>query len=251
MKSHGIIYYGEVGAPILDEAYKSAINHMAEGSQISENEIKQFVQNFAYPNFFHLKKKEDKNEISIDDARQMINYLAQKSTLSGKRAVIIEDFENMSHNAANAILKILEEPPLDALIILTTTRFFSILPTIRSRCIKVRVRRNQSLKIGKCETDSAFIETILEGEDVPTLKNFLAFIGSGCRDFIEFSKTNAENFDLFLKVAMLYCAYGSFMKADLICSQKLLKLQEFAQLSKNTYPDKQAGIIEICRALMD
>ena len=134
MKNQGIILHGPDDKGNIEAAYKMAIQYM-EIDPINERH----VTSNTYPNFLFIKKDDDKNEISIDESRHIIEFLSQKPTLPGKRSVIIENFENMSRNAANSILKILEEPPVDSIIIITTCKLLSILPTIRSRCIKVRV----------------------------------------------------------------------------------------------------------------
>ena len=57
---------------------------------------------------------------------------------SDRRVAVINDADRMTTEAANALLKTLEEPPADALILLITTSPESLLPTIRSRCQQVR-----------------------------------------------------------------------------------------------------------------
>ncbi|MBK3333324.1 DNA polymerase III subunit delta' [Persephonella atlantica] len=75
-------------------------------------------------------------EIKIDQIRQVIQFLKLKR----KKAVIIEKAEKMNLEASNALLKTLEEPPDDSLLILTTSSQDMLLPTIVSRCKKVRFR---------------------------------------------------------------------------------------------------------------
>ena len=59
---------------------------------------------------------------------------------SPRRVVVISDCEQLSRDAANRLLKTLEEPPPRALIIMTTSRVDRLLPTVLSRCIKWRVK---------------------------------------------------------------------------------------------------------------
>jgi DNA polymerase-3 subunit delta' len=80
---------------------------------------------------------EDNNE--PNSMRSFIRALAQ-SPMSGARKVgIVFEAERMNANAANAFLKTLEEPPLDTTILLLTTRPYSLLTTIRSRCLHFRL----------------------------------------------------------------------------------------------------------------
>ncbi len=72
--------------------------------------------------------------ISIDTVRDL-KYESKFKLYEGKKKVyIISEADEMRPEAANALLKILEEPPENLMIILTTSRIHRILPTIRSRC---------------------------------------------------------------------------------------------------------------------
>ncbi len=77
-------------------------------------------------------------EIKIDQIRDAIEFLKLKSE-KGK-VIIIENAENMNLEASNALLKTLEEPPKNTLIILTTSDQNKLLPTIVSRTKKIRFR---------------------------------------------------------------------------------------------------------------
>ena len=59
---------------------------------------------------------------------------------------IIHEIDRMKKASANAFLKTLEEPPADTFLILLTTRLYSILPTIRSRCMQVRITREKKIE---------------------------------------------------------------------------------------------------------
>ncbi len=80
----------------------------------------------------------DKRDISIDQLREMQRTLSLRPYEAPRKVCIIEPAERMSVNAANSLLKTLEEPPGDALIILLTENAGMLLPTIRSRCQLVR-----------------------------------------------------------------------------------------------------------------
>lgn len=80
----------------------------------------------------------DKRDISIDQLREMQRELALRPYEAPRKACILEPAERMSVNAANSLLKTLEEPPGNAIIILLTENADMLLPTIRSRCQLVR-----------------------------------------------------------------------------------------------------------------
>ncbi|MBK5276982.1 MAG: DNA polymerase III subunit delta' [Desulfuromonadales bacterium] len=80
----------------------------------------------------------DKRDISIDQLREIQRELALRPYEAPRKACIMEPAERMSVNAANSLLKTLEEPPGNAIIILLTENAEMLLPTIRSRCQLIR-----------------------------------------------------------------------------------------------------------------
>ncbi|HCX73278.1 MAG TPA: DNA polymerase III subunit delta' [Candidatus Cloacimonas sp.] len=76
-------------------------------------------------------------EIRIPFIRVLIHHLSLTANEARKKVVIVEDADMMNTNTANAFLKTLEEPPVDAVIILTTSKPNSLLPTVLSRCQKI------------------------------------------------------------------------------------------------------------------
>jgi DNA polymerase-3 subunit delta' len=79
-------------------------------------------------------KKRSQNIIRIDQIRQLESFVFIGSHRNGNRVVFITEAEAMNAAAANALLKILEEPPSSVYFILVSSRVKLLLPTIRSRC---------------------------------------------------------------------------------------------------------------------
>jgi DNA polymerase-3 subunit delta' len=75
-----------------------------------------------------------RSEISVDQAREAIRFLQLTPALGGWRIVIIDPVDDLSTEAANALLKALEEPPPRGLFLLVNHAISRALPTIRSRC---------------------------------------------------------------------------------------------------------------------
>jgi DNA polymerase-3 subunit delta' len=86
------------------------------------------------------RKRVLRDEIVVDDTREVVNFLRLTPAEGGWRIVIIDSADDMNRNAANALLKILEEPPRRSLLLLVSHAPGRLLPTIRSRC------RNLALK---------------------------------------------------------------------------------------------------------
>jgi len=80
----------------------------------------------------------DKRDISVDQLRELQRELSLRPYEAPRKACIMEPAERMSVNAANSLLKTLEEPPGNALIILLTENAEMLLPTVRSRCQLIR-----------------------------------------------------------------------------------------------------------------
>lgn len=78
-------------------------------------------------------------DILIEDARSIGLFLRRTAVRGGWRVVIVRRAERLNRNAANALLKLLEEPPQKVLILLTCNAPGRLLPTIRSRCQSVRL----------------------------------------------------------------------------------------------------------------
>ncbi|NBX67051.1 MAG: DNA polymerase III subunit delta' [Proteobacteria bacterium] len=79
------------------------------------------------------------NEIVVETARDVPNFLRRTASDGGWRVVVIDEAETLNRNAQNALLKILEEPPPKALLILVTQAAGALIPTIRSRSRLINV----------------------------------------------------------------------------------------------------------------
>ena len=82
------------------------------------------------------KKDTEKSAISVEDARKVPEFLSLTPAEGLWRVVIVDAVDQLNVNAANALLKILEEPPANAILLLVCHEPGAILPTIRSRCRK-------------------------------------------------------------------------------------------------------------------
>ncbi|MBK8326602.1 MAG: DNA polymerase III subunit delta' [Moraxellaceae bacterium] len=72
--------------------------------------------------------------IKVDQVRQLVEFLNKSAQLNGYRVAIIHRAENLNVNAANSLLKTLEEAGANTVIMLITEQPLMLLPTIRSRC---------------------------------------------------------------------------------------------------------------------
>ena len=73
-------------------------------------------------------------EIQVDDVRRSIGFFGSTAAEGGWRVAIVDVVDELNKYGANALLKILEEPPRQALLLLVSHSAARVLPTIRSRC---------------------------------------------------------------------------------------------------------------------
>ncbi len=94
----------------------------------------------SQPDIIYLRH-EKPNSVSVEDVRHQINNdIAIKPYSSPYKIYIISEGEKMTHQAQNALLKTLEEPPAYAVLIIMTTNLDALLPTIVSRCVVLNMR---------------------------------------------------------------------------------------------------------------
>ncbi len=98
-----------------------------------------------------------RTQIVVDDVRRLREFFGLSSAEGGWRVVIVDPADEMNPNAANALLKALEEPPKRAMLLLVSHQPSQLLPTIRSRCRELRLA-----PLGAADMDRALAQA-LEG----------------------------------------------------------------------------------------
>lgn len=84
-------------------------------------------------------KKRLKAQITVDEVRKLNAFFGMSLPDGGTRVVIVDSADEMNASAANALLKVLEEPPTGAILLLISHQPARLLPTIRSRCRTLRL----------------------------------------------------------------------------------------------------------------
>ena len=113
------------------------------------------------------KKAKPSTEIKVGQIRALSDFLYVGSHRGARRIALVHPAEAMNLNAANSLLKALEEPPPGAVFILVTHAFGRLLPTVRSRCVKVAV----------APPDLEASSKWLKQEGIPDAERWLAFAG--------------------------------------------------------------------------
>jgi DNA polymerase-3 subunit delta' len=86
------------------------------------------------------KQTKRKTVIGVDEVREIGTFLSMTPAEGAWRAVVLDAADEMNANAANAVLKVLEEPPARAILFLVAHNADRLLPTIRSRCRRLDLR---------------------------------------------------------------------------------------------------------------
>ncbi|WP_260960854.1 DNA polymerase III subunit delta' [Pseudomonas citri] len=90
----------------------------------------------SHPDNYVLEPEEADKAIKVDQVRDLVSFVVQTSQMGGRKVVLIEPVEAMNINAANALLKSLEEPSGDTVLLLVSHQPSRLLPTIKSRCVQ-------------------------------------------------------------------------------------------------------------------
>ena len=88
---------------------------------------------------FNEKTKRMKTQIAVEDVRKINGFMSLTPAEGGWRVVVVDGAEELNPASANALLKILEEPPPRAVLLLVCAAPGRLLPTIRSRCRRLRL----------------------------------------------------------------------------------------------------------------
>jgi len=91
----------------------------------------------THPDILWIEPRSKSRQIVIEEVRELIQQLSQTAFSGGWKTGVILCADRMTEQAANALLKTLEEPPANSLLLLITDEPHALLPTISSRCQKI------------------------------------------------------------------------------------------------------------------
>lgn len=124
---------------------------------------------FAHPDFYLLTAEEAGKDIKIEQVKEMAKQAAFAPVLSEHKVCIIDDAGQMTAEAANSLLKLLEEPPPGWLFILITQQAERLLPTVLSRVVRLRFDA----------PDNSAVQQILEAKGIVQNTRVLAALAGG------------------------------------------------------------------------
>ncbi|WP_375625839.1 MULTISPECIES: DNA polymerase III subunit delta' [unclassified Bartonella] len=248
---HALLFEGEYGIGKATLAFHLAWNILSsqQGAFLKPDPYstpwRQITQG-SHPGLLYISRRFDvktqkfKTGILVDDIRDIMHFLSRTSQDNGWRIVIIDSADDMNRNAANAILKILEEPPTKTLFVIIAHSSGKLLPTIHSRCQKISFRPLNNDEMKKVIThifanqdlpDEKTIETIIKKSEGSPRKAALLI----CHGGLEIIKTIDAllekpvcNATIVHTLAQTFSSVSSTFQFQQFCDEILNKIQKKA-----------------------
>lgn len=167
---HALLFSGMAGTGKV--GFAKALAHallcqspQADGQACGQCAACQLLAAGSHPDFRMVEPEEEGKNIPVDAVRAVGEFLGLKAQYGGYQVVILQPAEAMNRFSANSLLKTLEEPTPQVVIILVSHQPSQLLPTIRSRCQQVQFPRPEAAQasawLGAQLGDSSQVETLL------------------------------------------------------------------------------------------
>jgi DNA polymerase-3 subunit delta' len=161
---------------------------LGDDNDLKLQEVLEFIK--KYYDAFHISQRIDAESfldlkilnpkddmIKIDEIRDVMHFAYLSPIESDTKFIIIIEAERMNLNAANSLLKLLEEPPLNTYIFLLASHQDSLLKTIVSRCVKLYIP-NSTEDIGHCIEHEQKLRSLLEDSKDSSVMSYINSITS-------------------------------------------------------------------------
>lgn len=167
---HGLLLVGRRGdgLHLLGEHLAKALLCGKPEAPCGQCKACQLFQAGTHPDYRLLEPEGKSETIKIDPIRTMSSFMSGTAQQGGARVVRLRSAERMNTSAANALLKVLEEPGRDSFLILETESLSRLLPTVRSRCRIIKLPA----------PDQAMADAFLEGEGIAPAERPLRLVMS-------------------------------------------------------------------------
>ena len=139
---HALLLHGRRGCGVDDFALRLCCSLLCS----SDNDAKPCLKCEGcrlflagnHPDYLMIEAEQD--QIKIEQVRYAINFLQLSRHYPTHKIVLIKEVDNLNYAAANSLLKTLEEPPAESIILMTCRQPSILTPTIRSRCHRIRIK---------------------------------------------------------------------------------------------------------------
>lgn len=199
------------------------------------------------------KLKRIKRDITVEETRALKSFFQLSATDGGWRVAIVDAADEMNSSAANALLKILEEPPEKTIILMVSHQPARLLPTIQSRCRNLRCDKLSSSDLAQALHNADFDagqnpEGLAELSDGSVGEAIRVITQDGLKRYADLIAlgTQAPQMDrpMALRVANSCVGKGNEPTYDLnlrLIRQMLARIARFAALQPNTVQEIVSG----------
>lgn len=172
---HALLIYGGIRCgtnTLIDELLQFMLCHQRNGLDACGScPSCRLYQEHNHPDLYILAADEAEErktlQIKVNQIREVTEFVYRSSHLSGTKVVYLPRLQELNISSANALLKILEEPPVDCIFILQAEDIARVMPTIKSRCLKYSVTRptyEQAVAVLDSSADIDFWLRYYDGE---------------------------------------------------------------------------------------
>lgn len=154
------------------------------------------------------------SKIRVADARELLHMAYRKPYQARQSVFVLLNADKMLREAQNALLKVIEEPPTSATIILTASQLETVLPTVRSRCQSVKLSAYSTVELRSALMDS--------GVEARAAELAAALAGGSVRRALAFAEMEAAVLE---QAAVEFLAAAAMLAPDKV-NEKVTKLLE-------------------------
>lgn len=205
---HFLSVHGQASAVTTDDLDRAADPN---------NPVFRKVARGGHPNILHLRVpmqesgKGFRTVITVEEVRRTVGFFGSTAGDLGWRIALIDSANDMNLNAANALLKILEEPPPRTLFFLLSDQESRLLPTIRSRCQRLAFRALDDAPLARALRNAA--PDLADGDIATAIRDHGAIIGGSVRRAYRFSA--GDTADILMTFQHLLDAGPAYSMAEL------------------------------------
>ena len=139
---HALLLYGRCGCGVNDFALRLCCSLLCHSDNNSKPCLKcegcRLFLAGNHPDYLMVEAEQD--QIKVEQVRNAINFLQLSRHYPTYKVVFIKEVDKLNYAAANSLLKTLEEPPAESIILMSCRQPSTLTPTIRSRCHRIHIK---------------------------------------------------------------------------------------------------------------
>jgi len=140
--AHAFLLHGPAGIGKRRLADALLVHWLTQGlSEAAAQKSKSLLAAGVHPDVFVLEPEEAGKQIKIDQVRELVAFASHTKQLAARKLILLEPVEAMNAHSANALLKTLEEPAADTVLLLISHQPSQLLATLKSRCVQLSCPR--------------------------------------------------------------------------------------------------------------